>query len=146
MEIAHVIKKLSPDTETKVGAILLSSDGNLIAGSFNGFCQGAPDEDLPCTRPLKYELIQHAERNMLYNCNAESIGTKGSTVICTLSPCLECLRACFRSKVKTIYFDKLYTAFGSVEFYSKLPDISVVISKEGEYTRLDMSRKDGRGV
>ena len=141
MNMAKELSKLSPDKETKVGAIMLSSEGRIVAGSFNGFLRGANDDELPNTRPDKYEVIQHAERNMVYNCSYEGIRTKDTTIICTLSPCLECLRACFQSGVSTIIFDELYHRFPDTEFYTKLPDARISVNKIGKYTKLSMMSK-----
>lgn len=138
MEMAHSLKKLSPDAETKVGAILLSSKGNIIAGSYNGFVHDAIDDILPKTRPDKYEFMQHAERNMIYNCSDEGIRTRDTYIVCTLSPCLECLRACYRSGVNMIYFDELYHKFPSTDFYKELSDIFVWVEKRGNFTALQM--------
>ena len=142
MEMAHAIKKLSPDTETQVGAIMLSPEGRIIATSFNGFVRGAPDDKLPNKRPEKYQYILHAEANILHNCCYEGIRTKGTTVICTLSPCLDCLRACYQSGIRKIVFDELYHKFPSTDFYTKLEDIDVVVQKKGKYTVLDMQPKN----
>lgn len=143
MQMAYKMKELSPDEETKVGAIMLSPDERIIASSYNGFSRGAQDDKLPCTRPDKYKLIQHAERNMIYNCAYEGIRTKDTTIICTLSACEDCVRACFQSGVKTIIFDRLYRNFPSVEFYTKMEDVKIEVSKIGSYTKLDMSPMKG---
>jgi len=142
MRMAQEVAQLSPDAETQVGAIMLSSEGRIIASSLNGFLRGAPDDKLPTTRPDKYEFIQHAERNMLYNCAYEGIRTKDTTIVCTLSPCLECLRACFQAGVKQIIFKELYHRFDNVQFYTKLKDVHVDVSVKASYMVLDMRRKD----
>ena len=144
MEMAHSIKKMSPDAETQVGAIMLSSEDRLISSSFNGFLRGAIDDTLPKTRegnPNKYEFIQHAERNMLYNCAYEGIRTKGTKIVCTLSPCTECLRACYQAGVKSIIFDELYHRFPSTDFYTKLLDVHVEVNKIVKYTELILKSK-----
>ena len=144
MNMAREMAKLSPDVETQVGAIMLSSEGRIIASSFNGYLRGADDNDLPSTRPDKYEFMQHAERNMLYNCAYEGIRTKDTTIICTLSPCLECLRACFQSGVKTIIFEETYHACSSLCFYEHLADVVVEKTILGNYTILEMSPVRGK--
>ena len=138
MEMARNISKLSPDEETKVGAIMLTMEGRVIASSYNGFLRHANDDILPKVRPGKYEYMQHAERNMLYNCCHEGIRTKNTTIICTLSPCVECLRACYQSGVRKIIFDELYHKFPNTDFYKELKDVSVDVGKIGKYTVLEM--------
>ena len=142
MRMAEEVAMLSPDLETQVGAIMLSAEGRIIASSLNGFLRGAPDDSLPTTRPDKYEFIQHAERNMIYNCAYEGIRTKDTTIVCTLSPCLECLRACFQAGVKQIIFKELYHRFENITFYTKLKDVKVTTSVKAGYIVLDMERKD----
>lgn len=139
MNMAYEMAKLSPDQETQVGAIMLSSESRVIASSFNGFLRGAIDQDLPKTRPDKYEFIQHAERNMIYNCSYEGIRTKDTTIICTLSPCLDCLRAIYQAGVRTVIFDQTYHACSSLGFYETLADVVVNKTKIGKYTVLEMS-------
>lgn len=141
MAMAREIAKNSPDAETQVGAIMLSEEGRLIASSYNGFLRGAYDDKLPKTRPDKYEFIQHAERNMLYNCAYEGIRTKGTTIVCTLSPCTDCLRASFQSGVRFIVFDELYSKFPNTDFYKELSDVHVYVQKLGDYTLLEMVSK-----
>jgi dCMP deaminase len=141
MEMARAMAKNSPDSETQVGAIMLSEEGRLIASSYNGFLRGAPDHKIPNTRPDKYEFIQHAECNMLYNCAYEGIRTKNTTIVCTLSPCVDCLRASFQSGVKFIVFDELYSKFPDTDFYKELPDVHVFVQELGGYTLLEMHSK-----
>lgn len=145
MKMATDLSELSPDEETQVGAVMLSPAGRIIATSFNGFLRGAPDDKLPKTRegtPNKYEFIQHAERNMLYNCAYEGIRTKDTTVVCTLSPCFECLRACFQSGVRTIYFKELYHRFEDIYVYMHLKDVDVqVYTLKNGFTQLSMFEK-----
>lgn len=112
MKRAEVVSELSPDSETKVGAILVSKDsGAVMASGYNGFIRGANDGTLPTTRPAKYEHIVHAEQNLLANCARHGIRTDGSFVVCTLSPCKHCLRLLWQAGVDTIYFREFYKDF-----------------------------------
>jgi len=145
MKMAYAMAELSPDEDTQVGAIMLSPEGRIISSSFNGFLRGAPDHKLPCNREDKckhgndkYTYMQHAERNIIYNCAHQGIQTKGTIVVCTLSPCVDCLRACFQSGVDMIIFDKLYHNFPNTDFYKELPDVHVYVDTVGDYTVLQM--------
>jgi dCMP deaminase len=138
MNMAHAIKELSPDEETKVGAILLSSDQRVIASSYNGFLRGANDDILPKIRPDKHLYIQHAERNVLYNCAHEGIKTKDTILICTLSPCTECLRACYQSGISSIIFETLYKKYISTDCYKQIKDIGIQVVQIGKYTEIKM--------
>ena len=142
MAVASEVAKLSPDDETQVGAVLISPNGSIVATGYNGFVRGAHDRLLPKTRPHKYLYMQHAERNLLYNCLNEGISTKDSTLVCTLSPCLDCLRALFQSGVKTIVFDKLHRSQRLSDY--DILDIRVDVDLLGNYTVLTLS--DGASI
>jgi len=146
MLMAKNMATLSPDSETQVGAIMLSDEGRVIASSFNGFVRGTVDGSLPTTRPDKYQYMQHAERNMLYNCAYEGIRSKNTTIICTLSPCLECLRACFSAGVNQIIYKDVYSACSSENFYTELDDIFVTVEKIGTHTKLTLMEAKKRMI
>ena len=139
MNMAKEVAKLSPDVETKVGAIMLSSEGRVIATGYNGFARGADDDSLPNKGIEKYDFMQHAERNLIYNCAYEGIRTKDTTIISTLSPCLHCVRAAHQSGIRTIIFDKLYRKFKDINVYLEMKDIWIDVEKIGDYTVLEIS-------
>ncbi|GAF92732.1 unnamed protein product, partial [marine sediment metagenome] len=105
---------------------------------YNGFARGADDENLPNRRPDKHEYMFHAERNILHSCNRKGTSTMGCILICTLSPCLNCLRACYQSGIKAIVFRDLYNKFDDDSFYEKLRDIDIEVSYIGNFTILEM--------
>lgn len=141
LDMAKSISKLSPDAQTKVGSIMLSPDNRIIASSYNGFVRGADDGALPKTRPNKYEYIIHSERNMIFNCAYEGIRTKDTTIFCTTSPCLECVRAAWSSGIVRIVYKELYHGFDNTEFYKKLKDINIEVDEYVDFTILDFKPK-----
>jgi len=139
MDMAKAISQLSKDIQTKVGAVLVNPRGRQIASGYNGFCRGANDDELPKTRPDKYQYMIHAETNLLYNCLDEGICTRNGIIICTLSPCDKCLRACYQSGIKTIIYDRLYQK--NSNFYKEIKDINVHVNKDivTGYTHLTLN-------
>lgn len=141
--MAKTLAKLSPDTNTKVGAILLSSEERIIAASYNGYLRKANDNILPKTAPEKYEYFQHAERNLLYNCAYNGISTKNTKVIVTHSPCKDCLRAMFQSGIEEIYYRVNHNDLDPYNYYN-LPDLCVEIQTnvdKSTLTRLKLSNE-----
>lgn len=115
MEIAEVVAERSHDSQTKVGALLVSnSSGAILATGFNGFVRGAPDGVLPTTRPEKYEYILHAEQNLIANCARHGISMENSTLVCTLSPCKLCMRLLVNCGITTVIAKSLYSDFTSI--------------------------------
>jgi dCMP deaminase len=109
MRIAETICERSHDEETQVGAILVKNEsGAIIATGYNGFVRGAPDDELPCTRPDKYEYMMHAEQNLIFNCARYGVGTHDTTLICTHSPCKLCMRMLFSCGITQVIVKNLY--------------------------------------
>lgn len=133
-ERALVVSKLSPDTSTKVGAILIHSEsGAVIAEGFNGFIRGAPDSELPVTRPEKYDYIIHAETNLLCNAVRHGISTNRCYVFCTISPCIKCMRMLYQAGINCVYVKGFYSDF---EQGSSMKDLTVQVTNIREFSKL----------
>jgi len=127
---AKVVAEQSPDSQTQVGALLIHSKTGAVLGSgFNGFIRKGPDRLLPKTRPEKYQYIIHAETNLLYNCARHGISTDGCFIYCTLSPCVNCLRAIYQSGIVKVYFKEPYSDF---EKNIQMKDLHILVKEIGE--------------
>jgi dCMP deaminase len=92
MDLAHFVAEWSGDTSTKVGAVIVDEENNLISLGWNDLCRGIKDTPERRTRPEKYKWTEHAERNAVYNVAGRS-GRVGYCVIySTLFPCTDCAR------------------------------------------------------
>lgn len=81
LEIALLHAKLSKDPSTKVGAVIVGKDRELIGAGFNGFPRGI--EDTPerlNDRETKLRLIVHAEMNALLAGAKLGIPVQGCTM------------------------------------------------------------------
>lgn len=123
MNVAEQWAARSHDTETKVGAVLVKNDsGAQIASGYNGFVRGAPDDELPTTRPDKYEYILHAEENIITNCGYHGISMANCTLVCTLSPCKRCMRLMWNAGITRVIAKQLYHDFDDI---MKMKDLGV---------------------
>lgn len=130
MDMAEVVSKRSHDAETKVGAVLVNNNSNaVIATGYNGFLRGANDTALPCTRPLKYELILHAEDNLIANCSRHGISMENCMLVCTLSPCKHCMRMMIACGITKVVVKELYKDFDEI---LSMPDVSVTMEKKDD--------------
>ena len=121
----------SHDAETQVGAVLIHNvSGAIIAMGCNGFVRGAPDWKLPNKRPDKYKYMVHAEENLIANCAKHGISTMDCTLICTLSPCVRCMRLIYQCGIKRVIVKELYKDFHELLL---MEDIEIEEKKEGEY-------------
>lgn len=126
---ALAVAELSPDAQTQVGALLISNKtGAVLSSGYNGFIRGAPDDKLPTTRPDKYPYMVHAETNLIYNCARHGVSTDECFVFCTLSPCINCMRALYQCGIRTVYIKDIYRDFDK---NFEMQDIKINMSEAG---------------
>ncbi|NVD44361.1 deoxycytidylate deaminase [Qipengyuania atrilutea] len=73
--------QMSKDPSTRVGAVIVGPDREIVSTGFNGFPRGIADtNERLCDRDTKLKIIVHAEMNAILN--AARIGTalKGCTL------------------------------------------------------------------
>lgn len=103
MGIAYAVSKLSKDSSTKVGAIIIGQSKEIRSVGYNGSprrCEA--DEDSRRERPEKLYWFSHAELNAITN--AARVGTplEGSTLLVTHPPCMDCARAICQAGIKQV--------------------------------------------
>lgn len=91
MALARHVAEWSKDPSTKVGAVVVGQDRRKVAFGYNGFPAGITDTpERLADRPVKYILVQHAERNALDNAHFD---LTGGTLVTTMHPCSECAKS-----------------------------------------------------
>lgn len=91
LEMCYSIARRSKDPSTKVGA-LISDPKAIVSMGYNGPPRTVIDEDVPLTRPEKYNWMIHAEHNaILFGLAARgSYMLQGCTLYTTGIPCKRC--------------------------------------------------------
>lgn len=92
LNLAHEISGWSKDPSTKTGCVVVR-DRRVLTTGYNGFPPGVKDtprryED----RETKYKLIEHADRNAIYQAARQGISLSGATMYLTGPPCHECTK------------------------------------------------------
>src|SRR3989338_788827 len=82
LEIAYKEAEKSPDPSTQNGALLINDNGTILAMGHNRFPHGVEGTPKRWKKPLKYELIQHAERSAIFDASRKGIPTEGLIMIC----------------------------------------------------------------
>jgi dCMP deaminase len=102
--IAEQVKEKSKDNNTKIGAVIVGKDKEILTTGYNSFPRGLNDElSERQERPEKYFWFEHAERNAIYNAARIGVSLKESTVYLTSGlPCMDCARGLIQSGVKKI--------------------------------------------
>lgn len=100
-----VANEFSKDRSTKVGAVIVGEDNEVLSLGYNGFPRGLDDNvESRHERPEKYYWAEHAERNALYNASRIGASVKnGRIYISGLPPCHDCARGIIQAGVKEVY-------------------------------------------
>lgn len=107
LRMADTTRLKSKDPNTQVGAIIVGPEKQILSTGFNGFPRGIND-DIPARweRPIKYEWIEHAERNAIYNAARHGIALRGASmyIFGFGPPCSGCARAIIQAGITKVVF------------------------------------------
>jgi dCMP deaminase len=104
LPIAFEVAKLSKDTSTKAGALVIGPDGESGPWGYNGAVRGcSADEDERWeNRDTRLMYAEHAERNAIYAAARSGFSVKGCSIVVTHFPCVDCARAIIQSGITTV--------------------------------------------
>lgn len=106
MGIALLSAQRSKDSNTQVGACIVSEENKILSVGYNGMPTGCNDDDMPWGREgdrleTKYPFVCHAELNAILN---SSTPLKGGRLYVSLFPCNECAKAIIQSGIKEVVY------------------------------------------
>lgn len=103
MNIARAASLRSPDTQTKVGCVIVNDKFQVLGTGYNGPMAAINDNYVPNSRPNKYDFFLHSEINGLANCTHKPEGGKAYI---TMRPCCVCLQTMAQFGIReVIYID-----------------------------------------
>lgn len=88
----------STDPSTQNGAVIVRN-GEIYARGANHFPTGVIEFEARWQRPAKYQFVEHAERNAIYDAAARGIPTKGAIMYCPWFACADCGRAIIQAGI-----------------------------------------------
>jgi len=104
LDMARLIGSWSKDPSSKIGAVAVGEDGQILSAGYNGFPRRLADlghrlDD----RETKYKYVVHAEMNIVYNASLNGISLKGSTVYVDGLPCCsECAKGLIQAGISRV--------------------------------------------
>ena len=101
INIAKVASERSSDSQTKVGAVVVNDNNQILGVGYNGPVAGINDIFIPNTRPLKYPFYLHGEINAISNCTQMPRGAK---VYLNMRPCTTCLQFMAQIGIKEVIY------------------------------------------
>ena len=123
------VAKQSHDPSTQNGALLINERGDLLAIDVNRFPDGVRISKERWERPLKYKIIEHAERNVIFKLAKQGIKTEGLIMICPWAACSDCARAIIQCGIKKLVTHK-QAHERSPEFWRQEIEIAFTMLKE----------------
>lgn len=102
------VRQESHDPDRKVGVIIADVDGQILARGTNapprslGLTAAESHEAIRQDPRWKYFVLEHAERNAIFDALLRGKSLTGSTMYGTLFPCADCARAIVASGVSRL--------------------------------------------
>lgn len=140
-----IAENFSKDPSTKVGAIFIYPETlNILSVGYNGMPRGISEiVSERWKRPLKYKLIEHAERNAIYNSAMSGTSLRDSICIVSLFPCSSCARGIIQSGCRLVI--SLSLTDSGEDRYNRWKDdwdISIMMLREADIKILFLNRTD----
>lgn len=109
LNIADTVRQKSKDPSTQIGVVIVGSDNQILSTGFNGSPRGVEESDpTRWERPAKYDYVEHAERNAIYNAARHGVALRGCTMYMIglghpAAPCTDCARAVIQAGIEYVY-------------------------------------------
>ncbi len=105
LDLARHFSTWSKDPSSKIGAVVIGTNGQILSTGYNGFPRGIGDtEDRLNDRDKKYPLIVHAEMNCIYNAADLGVSLRGGSLfVYGLPVCDHCSLGIIQSGIREVY-------------------------------------------
>lgn len=139
----------SPDPSTKVGAVLIDpTDDRIVATAINTFtCPLHFLDEKNTESPLKYQLIEHAERAVIYSAARSGICTSGLCLVATWACCPDCARAIVSAGIVEVYTHRQALERTPKRWREEIKlGIKILTDAGVDYTMIDAKIGDVKGL
>jgi dCMP deaminase len=110
LQLAYHKSTASSDPSTQNAAVLVHVNpdrpggGTVISHTWaiNDLPRGVASTPEKWEKPLKYAVVEHAERNSIYAAARLGVTTAGLAMVCPWQPCTDCARAVIQAGVTTL--------------------------------------------
>lgn len=104
MGLAEQVSTWSKDPNTKVGAVIVGSKGQILTQGYNGFPRRIKDTEKRLEdRDTKLKYVVHAEMNAIFNATYSGVSLDGATLyVYGLPICSECAKGIIQVGIKKV--------------------------------------------
>ena len=141
MGVALLSAGRSKDSNTQVGACIVSDENKILSVGYNGMPIGCNDDDMPWAREgdnldTKYPYVCHAELNAILNSSTGHV--KGARIYVSLFPCNECAKAIIQCGIReVIYIEDKYAETDGVKASKRMFALAGVTYRQYDKTKRD---------
>lgn len=116
LDVATEVATWSKDPSTKVGCVMVSEDGVIVATGYNGLPRGVQDHPERMERPTKYLWTVHAEAAAVANAARSGARLNGATAFVTHMSCAGCARLMLNAGIACVVVGPGKTSMPADEF------------------------------
>ena len=139
LDLSRTIAGWSKDPSRQVGAVIVSPSKQILSTGFNGLPRGVADRPERLERPVKYDLICHAEMNAIVQCARNGVSPIGCTIYTSFAPCVHCSLAIIQAGVARVVTWEPDLAGGDSHWLESIEKSRLVLGEVG--VRLDHLRR-----
>jgi dCMP deaminase len=127
LALAEQIATWSKDPSRGVGCVIVAPSKQVVSTGFNGLPQGIADLPARLERPVKYDIICHAELNAIVQCARNGASPVGCTLYSSFSPCVQCGLAIIQAGIAEVV---TYEAAAGDEHWQRSLDLARTLFEE----------------
>lgn len=106
MSMSYLVSMKSKDPSTKVGAVIIGSDKEIISTGYNGMPRNVADKLCRYTdKNYKYLSSNHAEENAILHCARNGISSKECSIYTPWIPCSRCAKMIIQAGIIELVYD-----------------------------------------
>jgi dCMP deaminase len=106
MTMAYLVSMKSKDPSTRVGAVIVGPNHEIISTGYNGLPRGVADRNYRyADREYKLLAVNHAEENAILHCALNGVSARGCILYTPWLPCSRCTKAVIQSGIGEVIYD-----------------------------------------
>ncbi|RST72630.1 deoxycytidylate deaminase [Candidatus Aquarickettsia rohweri] len=107
MTLAYLVSMKSKDPSTRVGAVIVGKDNEIISTGYNGLPRNVEDKiDRYVNKDYKYLSSNHAEENAILNCARNGVSSKNCSIYTPWIPCSRCAKSIIQAGISEVIYDE----------------------------------------
>ena len=139
LALSEEIATWSKDPSRGVGAVIVSANKQVVSTGFNGLPRGVEDRPERLERPVKYDLIVHAEINAIIQCARNGVSPIDCAIYSSFFPCVNCAIAVVQAGIRTVV---TYLPEPGDDHWLESIDKSRTVFDEAGVEFLELDRRD----